>query len=203
MEMNPDKIFNKITDEIIPDLTKTGMSAARSFVKGAINILEKTIEKIDEDDSDLFIPSHVLESMHESAFDLITSTIGAVLTSPRRAEYEGSIGKHSFIKEICCISLSLPRRAGNTTLLLHLAKYYQNARILCSGSDAVSNMKKIIDNAVFSSPLKDRLLSNIYNAVDSGSVKPGIVLVDQGSSYSKAQKEALVRPEDEFYVFIG
>jgi hypothetical protein len=203
MEMNPDMIFNKITDEILPDLTKTGMSAARSFVKGAIDILEKTIEKIDGNDSDSFIPSHILNGMHESAFDLITSTIGAVLTSHRRAEYESSIGKQAFIKDFCCISLSLPKGTGNTTLLLHLAKYYQNARILCRDSGAISTMKKIIDNAVSSSPLKDRLLSNIYSAENSGSVKPGIVLVDKGSSYSKAQKEALVRPEDEFYVFIG
>lgn len=201
--MDADKMFDKIANEIIPDLTKTGMSAARNLVKGAIDVLEKTIERIDGEDSDTFIPSAILTEMHESAFDLITTTVGAVLNSPRRAEYESSLGKHSFIKECCCISLSLPRRTGNTVLLLHLAKYYQNARILCSDNNMIKNMRNVIDNSIASSPLKDRLLNNIYNAADSGHVKPGIILVDQGNTYSKAQKENLVRPEDEFYVFIG
>jgi len=203
MGVNSDKILNKITDEIIPDLTKSGLTAARNLIKGTIGILEKTMDKINEDDSDSWISSSILDGMHESAFDLITTTIGAVLTSPRRAEFESYKGKLSYIKEFCCISLSLPRRTCNTSLLLHLAKYYQNARILCNSSALFSDIKTIIDSEVASSPLKDRLLSNIFNSEDSGSVKPGIILVDRGSYYSMSQKEALVRSEDEFYVFIG
>lgn len=97
---------------------------------------------------------------------------------------------YSFNRENANIRLSLPRKKGNSTLLMKLFRYFSNSIIIEPG---ITNLKYL-------SKEEKHRFSNIDNAKNT---KGKIVLIDETSYKNDEYIKKVLQLDAEFFIFLG